>query len=139
MKRSTPMHPVHSFALAICLFYCLSRTANASPMQCDGPLAFQQWLLLLHPYTQQHDPLDPWSRRIIRLTYEGDEAYDAPPDGLRREKNWNPFINKGKLLFSQVSRHLPGAALITYQAGSNPICISQNTLAMPASGPGQCT
>jgi hypothetical protein len=26
-----------------------------------------------------------------------------PPDGLLKEKNWNPFIYKGRLLFSQVS------------------------------------
>jgi hypothetical protein len=67
---------------------------------CEGPWAFQPWLIQLQPYGPQPDPNDPWSKGIIRLQYlSGDEM---KPGDLVKEKNWNPFIYKGKLLFSQV-------------------------------------
>jgi hypothetical protein len=104
---------------------------------CEGPWAFQPWLVQLQPYgaAQPHHvpgqlapgasgvpgsaPAsaapssssagsagsggsgDPWSRGIIRLQYLS--GAPLPPDGLLKEKNWNPFIYKGRLLFSQVS------------------------------------
>jgi hypothetical protein len=70
---------------------------------CDGPWAFQPWLKLLQPYGPQADPADPWSKDIIRLQYLSGQ--EIKPDDLLKEKNWNPFIYKGKLLFSQVRWH----------------------------------
>jgi hypothetical protein len=121
---------------------------------CEGPWAFQPWLIQLQPYGPQPDPNDPWSKGIIRLQYLSgvslgsewgrechclslEHACDEPssngkkpmgnglccfstrgctdvflclivsgdemkPGDLVKEKNWNPFIYKGKLLFSQV-------------------------------------
>eukprot|EP00775_Hariotina_reticulata_P011142 gene11142-11295_t len=66
---------------------------------CDGPWAFQPWLKQLQPYGPQPDPDDPWGKGIIRLQYLSGE--EVKPDELLKEKNWNPFIYKGKLLFSQ--------------------------------------
>ena len=66
---------------------------------CSGPWAFQPWLVQLQPYYAKPDPLDPWAKGIVRLQYLGGPA---PKDGaLVKEKNWNPFIYKGKLFFSQ--------------------------------------
>jgi hypothetical protein len=89
---------------------------TASSTACDGPWAFQPWLMLLQPYGDQPDPSDPWSRGIIRLSYVSDEdsariskhkteeataVAPLPPLPLLKEKNWNPFVFKGRLLFSQ--------------------------------------
>jgi hypothetical protein len=67
---------------------------------CEGPWAFQPFLVQLQSYGPQPDPADPWSQGIIRLQYLSGE--ELPPGALLKEKNWNPFIYKGKLLFSQV-------------------------------------
>lgn len=66
---------------------------------CEGPWAFQPWLVQLKHYGPQPDPADPWSKGIIRLQYlSGEEVSDGE---LLKEKNWNPFIYKGRLFFSQ--------------------------------------
>jgi hypothetical protein len=67
--------------------------------RCEGPWAFQQYLVLLQPYGDKPDPSDPWQRGIIRLKYLDRPPKD--PEALIKEKNWNPFIFKGKLYFSQ--------------------------------------
>jgi hypothetical protein len=69
---------------------------------CEGPWAFQPFLIQLQSYAPATAPADPWSKGIIRLQYLSGE--ELPPGALLKEKNWNPFIYKGKLLFSQVSR-----------------------------------
>eukprot|EP00879_Flechtneria_rotunda_P016193 GHRR01016938.1.p1 GENE.GHRR01016938.1~~GHRR01016938.1.p1 ORF type:complete len:395 (+),score=66.63 GHRR01016938.1:322-1506(+) len=77
-------------------------TSGTEPEQtaCEGPWAFQPWLIQLQPYSPQQDPADPWSKGIIRLQYLSGEP---PKQGeLLKEKNWNPFTYKGKLFFSQV-------------------------------------
>ncbi|KAI8477356.1 MAG: hypothetical protein J3K34DRAFT_397993 [Monoraphidium minutum] len=66
--------------------------------RCEGPWAFQQYLTLLQPHAEAADAKDPWSNGIMRLRYM-DHAPAA--DELLKEKNWNPFIFKGKLYFSQ--------------------------------------
>jgi hypothetical protein len=73
---------------------------------CDGPWAFQPWLMLLQPLGDKPNPDDPWSRGIVRLSYLPDgkvpePSADGKPAELLKEKNWNPFIYKGRLLFSQ--------------------------------------
>lgn len=78
---------------------------TAASAACEGPWAFQPWLMLLQPLGEKADPSDPWSRGIVRLSYLP-EGKPPPPaaDGsavLLKEKNWNPFIYKGRLLFSQ--------------------------------------
>eukprot|EP00879_Flechtneria_rotunda_P011483 GHRR01011996.1.p1 GENE.GHRR01011996.1~~GHRR01011996.1.p1 ORF type:complete len:269 (+),score=43.57 GHRR01011996.1:125-931(+) len=76
-------------------------TSGTEPEQtaCEGPWAFQPWLIQLQPYSPQQDPADPWSKGIIRLQYLSGEP---PKQGeLLKEKNWNPFTYKGKLFFSQ--------------------------------------
>lgn len=67
---------------------------------CEGPWAFQPFLIQLQSYAPQTVPEDPWSKGIIRLQYLSGE--ELPPGALLKEKNWNPFIYNGKLLFSQV-------------------------------------
>jgi hypothetical protein len=67
---------------------------------CEGPWAFQPWLVQLKSYGPAPDPADPWAKGIVRLQYLSGEA---PKEGeLLKEKNWNPFIYKGQLFFSQV-------------------------------------
>lgn len=97
---------------------------DAEGTACDGPWAFQQFLMRLQPYggdgekgggvgdkggtggeLDPNDP-DPWARGIVRLSYlAGGKAPEPGPDGapapLLKEKNWNAFIYKGRLLFSQ--------------------------------------
>jgi len=66
--------------------------------RCDGPWAFQQFLVQLQAYGKP-DPEDPWQKGIVKLNY-----MDKPPkdgESLLKEKNWNPFVFKGKLYFSQ--------------------------------------
>lgn len=72
---------------------------------CEGPWAFQPFLIQLQSYAPQTAPADPWSKGIIRLQYLSGE--ELPPGALLKEKNWNPFIYKGKLLFSQVRAAVP--------------------------------
>lgn len=68
---------------------------------CEGPWAFQQYLVQLQGYGGGADPDDPWQKGIIRLRYL-DASAPPPGDGaLLKEKNWNPFIWKGRLFFSQ--------------------------------------
>ena len=55
--------------------------------------------MLLQPHADAPDPADPWSNGILRLRYLADPNPD--PNALLKEKNWNPFIFKGKLYFSQ--------------------------------------
>jgi hypothetical protein len=85
---------------------------TAASAACDGPWAFQPWLMMLQPLAgARPDPSDPWQRGIVRLSYlagggggaDGAAAAAPPPPGgeLLKEKNWNPFIYKGRLLFSQ--------------------------------------
>lgn len=69
---------------------------------CDGPWAFQQWMILLQPYGPTKDAKDPWQNGIIRMQYLPKAPSD--PSVLIKEKNWNPFVYKGKLYFSQVRR-----------------------------------
>ena len=71
-----------------------------SDTRCDGPWAFQPWLVLLQSYSPVPDPADPWTRGIVRLQYLPPNLQDK--DVLIKEKNWNPFIYKGKIYFSQV-------------------------------------
>jgi hypothetical protein len=67
---------------------------------CEGPWAFQPWLVQLKSYGPAPDPADPWGKGIVRLQYLSGEV---PKEGeLLKEKNWNPFIYKGQLFFSQV-------------------------------------
>lgn len=75
-------------------------SSDFSGKLCDGPLAFQQWLVLVEPYTPQPDPTDSWMQGVIRLQYDS-PGRQAGGNGLTIEKNWNPFIYKGELLFSQ--------------------------------------
>jgi hypothetical protein len=71
-----------------------------SDTRCDGPWAFQPWLVLLQSYSPLPSTADPWTKGIVRLQYL--PSYLQDKDELVKEKNWNPFIYKGKLLFSQV-------------------------------------
>lgn len=71
---------------------------------CEGPWAFQPWLIQLQSYGHTPRRKDPWSKGIIRLQYLSGAA--MKPGDLLKEKNWNPFIYKGKLLFSQVRTQL---------------------------------
>jgi hypothetical protein len=71
-----------------------------SDTRCDGPWAFQPWLVLVQSYSPLPDPADPWTRGIVRLQYLPPNLQDK--DVLIKEKNWNPFIYKGKIYFSQV-------------------------------------
>jgi len=82
---------------------------------CDGPWAFQQFLMRLQPYGDDGgarrgeldpDDPDPWARGIVRLSYLAGDAPPPPAPGgapapLLKEKNWNAFVYKGRLLFSQ--------------------------------------
>lgn len=88
---------------------------DAAGTACDGPWAFQQFLMRLQPYGDKGDgesskldpdDPDPWARGIVRLSYLADGKPPEPgPDGapapLLKEKNWNAFVYKGRLLFSQ--------------------------------------
>eukprot|EP00882_Tetradesmus_deserticola_P005791 GHRQ01006096.1.p1 GENE.GHRQ01006096.1~~GHRQ01006096.1.p1 ORF type:complete len:462 (+),score=146.26 GHRQ01006096.1:352-1737(+) len=66
---------------------------------CEGPWAFQPWLVQLKSYGPAPDPADPWGQGVVRLQYLSGEV---PKEGeLLKEKNWNPFIYKGQLFFSQ--------------------------------------
>jgi len=82
---------------------------------CEGPWAFQPWLIQLQSYTPQPNPNDPWSKGIIRLQYLSGEP--MKPGDLLKEKNWNPFIYRGKLLFSQVRPGAGGVYLMLAQRG----------------------
>ncbi|GBF90891.1 hypothetical protein Rsub_03746 [Raphidocelis subcapitata] len=65
--------------------------------RCEGPWAFQPYLAQLLPYGAP-DASDPWQQGLVRLRYMDGE----PEEGeLLKEKNWNPFVYKGKLFFSQ--------------------------------------
>jgi hypothetical protein len=75
--------------------------------KCDGPWAFQPWMVQLQSYGVAPDTTDPWQRGIVRLQYLPPGPQD--PNDLLKEKNWNPFIYKGQLYFSQV-RTMPGSA-----------------------------
>jgi hypothetical protein len=83
------------------------RKAGSSSFEdqlCEGPLALQQWLVLVEPSTQSSSA-DPWRQGIIRLQYT-DDTQNIAADGLRREKNWNPFVYRNRLLFSQVGAEI---------------------------------
>lgn len=80
---------------------------------CEGPWAFQPWLIQLQSYTSQPDPNDPWSKGIIRLQYLSGEPMKL--GDLLKEKNWNPFIYRGKLLFSQVRAGAAGVNFVLAQ------------------------
>jgi hypothetical protein len=69
---------------------------------CEGPWAFQPWLVQLKSYGPAPDPADPWGKGIVRLQYLSGEV--SKEGELLKEKNWNPFIYKGQLFFSQVGR-----------------------------------
>lgn len=79
---------------------------------CEGPWAFQPWLIQLQSYAPTPDPTDPWAQGIIRLQYLS--GAELAPGDLLKEKNWNPFIYKGKLLFSQVWLCCVGALLLVW-------------------------
>lgn len=68
--------------------------------KCDGPWAFQPWMVQLQSYGVAPDTKDPWQRGIVRLQYLPPGPQD--PNELLKEKNWNPFVYKGQLYFSQV-------------------------------------
>eukprot|EP00775_Hariotina_reticulata_P013001 gene13001-13130_t len=78
------------------------RKAESSSFEdqlCEGPLALQQWLVLVEP-SAHSSSTDHWQQGIIRLQYT-DDTQNIAGDGLRREKNWNPFVYRNRLLFSQ--------------------------------------
>lgn len=98
--------------------------------QCAGPWAQQPYLMPLSTYTTTQPPPqppqqqpsqqqqgDPWVQGIIRLQYLPPElqgaggqaalerlqkAHGGSGPALHKQKNWNPFIYKDQLLFSQV-------------------------------------
>jgi len=70
-------------------------------LKCDSGMALQQWLVLVQPFSNMSTLEDPWMRGVIRLQYLNDSS-NMGSDGLRREKNWVPFIYEDQLLFSQV-------------------------------------
>ncbi len=120
-----------------------------TPLQtaCQGPWAFQPWLVQLAGYGAPNgapDPSDPWGKGIIRLQYLPpgtdaaalvaqqraalEAALAAGPAGgpggsagtasltLIKEKNWNPFIYHGQLLFSQ--QFVPHVVIQPYPNGT---------------------
>lgn len=103
-------------------------SSSAADAACQGQWIFQQYLVLLQPYKLPHIEgkavVDPWmTGGLIRLDYvDGKQAavhaaaQSAGSDGGGnnkqpssaaavevKEKNWNPFIYRGRLLFSHVS------------------------------------
>jgi hypothetical protein len=68
--------------------------------RCEGPWAFQPYLAQLLPYGAP-DASDPWQQGLVRLRYVDPDAGEPKDGELLKEKNWNPFVYKGKLYFTQ--------------------------------------
>eukprot|EP00775_Hariotina_reticulata_P014108 gene14108-14237_t len=84
-------------------------------LKCDSGMALQQWLVLVEPFTNVSTLKDPWMQGVIRLQYL-DDFNNMGSDGLRREKNWVPFIYEDQLFFSQ--RLVPHRVLAVMPDGS---------------------